>query len=157
MLERTLRSSVPHYFYASSAHVCPIWIQTECSDPPIKEDQAIPAYPELSYGWAELIGEKIIEFARAQSPFFRTSVARITGAYGRNQDYDLQTGSPIPMFIRCAVEYPYLSPFLIISTGEQRQSCCFVKYIVEGIILSVEKLKQAEMVGPFNLGTEEAS
>ena len=154
VLEGVLRSNVPHYFYASSAHVYPIRIQTKRSDLPIKENDVIPACPELSYGWAKLIGEKRIEFARAQNSYLRASVARIIGAYGPNQDYDLQTGSAIPVFIRRAVEYPYLSPFLIMSTGEEGRSYCFVKDVVEGIILSVEKLEQAEMVGPFNLGTE---
>ena len=55
---------------------------------------------------------------------------------------------------RHADEYPRLSPFLVRSAGEEKRSYCFVDDIVDGIILSVEKLNQAEMVGPFNLGAE---
>ncbi len=154
VLDGVLRRSVPHYFYASSAHVYPVRLHTGTTPQPIEENQDLSVYPELSYGWGKLIGEKRVEFARAQGAPLRASVARIIGAYGPNQDYDLQTGSAIPVFIRRAAEYPRLSPFLVRSTGEERRSYCFVDDIVDGIIVSTEKLSQAEMVGPFNLGAE---
>ena len=154
VLNGVLRRYVPHYFYASSAHVYPIRPQTISAAQPIKENQVLPAHPELSYGWGKLVGEKRIEFSRAQGAPLQASVARIIGAYGANQDYDLQTGSAIPVFTRRAIEYPRLSPFLVRSTGEESRSYCFVDDIVDGIILSVEKLNQTEMVGPFNLGAE---
>ena len=100
------------------------------------------------------MGEQRIEFAKAQGTSLRASVARITGAYGPSQDYDLQNGSAIPVFIRRAVEYPLLSPFRVRSTGEERRSSCFVDNIVDGIILSTEKLNQTGMVGRFNLRAE---
>ena len=154
VLDGVLRRSVPHYFYASSAHVYPIGIQTASSAQPVEENQAFPSHPGLSYGWAKIMGEKRIEFAKAQGAPLRASVARIIGAYGPNQDCDLQNGSAIPVFIRRAVEYPRLSPFRVKSTGEERRSYCFVDDVVDGIILSAEKLNQTEMVGPFNLGAE---
>ena len=50
-------------------------------------------------------------------------VARIIGTYGPNQDFDLATGSAIPVFIRRtvfmrrAIEYPQLGPFRVLGTG----------------------------------------
>jgi hypothetical protein len=44
-------------------------------------------------------------------------VARIIGAYGPNQDFDLATASAIPVFIRRAIEYPQLGPFRVLGTG----------------------------------------
>ena len=154
VLDGVLRRSVPHYFYASSAHVYPVGLQTASRVQPIKENQALPAHPGLSYGWGKIMGEKRIEFAKAQGAPLRASMARIVGAYGPNQDYDLQTGSAIPVFIRRAAEYPRLSPFQVRSTGEERRSYCFVDDVVDGIIRSTEKLNQTETVGPFNLGAE---
>lgn len=156
VLNGVLRRRVPRYFYASSAHVYPVTLQTDPRTPPIKEHQALPADPELSYGWAKLLGEKMIECAVTQGEPLRASVSRIIGAYGPNQDYDLQTGSAIPVFIRRAIEYPRRSPFQVMSTGKERRSYCFVKDIVAGIMRSVEKLEERETVGPFNLGTEES-
>lgn len=154
VLDAVIANSVAHYFYASSAHVYPIELQQDTKAPPIRESQVIPAHPELSYGWAKLMGEKRIEYAIAEGHKFRASVARIIGAYGPNQDFNLATGSAIPVFIRRAIEYPALSPFRVLGTGVETRSFCFVSDIVEGILLSTEKLSESPFVGPFNLGAE---
>lgn len=111
VLGGVLRRSVPHYFYASSAHVSPVGLETTFSVRPVKENQSLPAHPGLSYGWGKIMGKQRIEFSKAQDAPLRASVARIIGAYGPSQDYDLQNGFAIPVFIRRAVEYPRLSPF----------------------------------------------
>jgi nucleoside-diphosphate-sugar epimerase len=154
LLDGVIAREVPFYFYASSAHVYPIELQSDAEGPPIREDQAIPAHPELSYGWAKLIGEKRIEYALAEEKQVRASIARIIGAYGPNQDFDLATGSAIPVFIRRAIEYPRLSPFRVLGTGKETRSYCFVGDIVAGIMTSVERLADQACVGPFNLGAE---
>jgi len=154
VLEAVLAQGVPHYFYASSAHVYPIELQQDAEAPPIREDQVIPAHPELSYGWAKLMGEKRIEYAIAEGKNLRASVARIIGAYGPNQDFNLATGSAIPVFIRRAIEFPKLSPFRVLGTGAETRSFCFVSDVVDGILKSTAKLAELPYVGPFNLGAE---
>ena len=67
----TLRAAqdagVVRYLYASSAHVYPAYLQNDPQSPSITRNQAFPADPELSYGWAKLLaGEKQIEYALAQ-------------------------------------------------------------------------------------------
>jgi nucleoside-diphosphate-sugar epimerase len=154
LLDAVLARQVPFYFYASSAHVYPIELQGDAEGPPIREDQVLPAHPELSYGWAKLVGEKRIEYALAEGKPVRASVARIIGAYGPNQDFDLATGSAIPVFIRRAIEYPHLSPFRVLGTGRETRSYCFVGDIVAGIMMSTERLADQPCIGPFNLGAE---
>jgi nucleoside-diphosphate-sugar epimerase len=154
VLGAVLTREVPLYFYASSAHVYPIELQGDAEAMPIREDQVLPAHPELSYGWAKLIGEKRIEYAMAEGRPIRASVARIIGAYGPNQDFDLATGSAIPVFIRRAIEYPHLAPFRVLGTGRETRSYCFVDDIVAGIMTSTEQLAGKPCVGPFNLGAE---
>jgi nucleoside-diphosphate-sugar epimerase len=154
VLRAVLAHRVPFYFYASSAHVYPIELQSNAEAPPIREDQILPAHPELSYGWAKLMGEKRIEYAIAEGKPVRASVARIIGAYGPNQDFDLANGSAIPVFIRRAIEYPHLSPFRVLGTGTETRSYCFVGDIVAGIMTSTEQLADQPCVGPFNLGAE---
>jgi nucleoside-diphosphate-sugar epimerase len=154
VLGAVLAHEVPFYFYASSAHVYPIELQGDAEAAPIREDQVIPAHPELSYGWAKLMGEKRIEYAVAEGKPLRASIARIIGAYGPNQDFDLATGSAIPVFIRRAIEYPRLSPFRVLGTGKETRSYCFVGDIVAGIMISTERLAEQPCVGPFNLGAE---
>lgn len=154
VLEAALAHEVPFYFYASSTHVYPIELQGDTEAAPIREDQVLPAHPELSYGWAKLIGEKRIEYALAERKPIRAAIARITGAYGPNQDFDLATGSAIPVFIRRAIEYPRLSPFRVLGTGKETRSYCFIGDIVAGIMRSTEQLADRPLVGPFNLGAE---
>jgi nucleoside-diphosphate-sugar epimerase len=154
MLAAVLACAVPFYFYASSAHVYPIELQCDAEAPPIREEQVLPAHPELSYGWVKLMGEKRIEYALAEGKPMRASVARIIGAYGPNQDFDLATGSAIPVFIRRAIDYPRLRPFRVLGTGKETRSYCFVGDIVAGIMTSTERLADQACVGPFNLGAE---
>lgn len=154
-LDGVVARGVPYYFYASSAHVYPVELQLRSAPSrPIAECDAIPANPELSYGWAKLLGEKRIDFASAQGESLRASVARINGAYGPNQDCRLDTGSAIPVFIRRAIEYPERAPFKVMSTGQETRSYCFVKDVVEAILLSVAALEARARIGPFNLGSE---
>src|SRR5215469_519932 len=154
VLDAVLACAVPFYFYASSAHVYPIELQRDAEAPPIREDQILPAHPELSYGWAKLMGEKRIEYALAEEKPVRASVARVIGAYGPNQDFDLATGSAIPVFIRRAIEYPGFGPFRVLGTGKETRSYCFVGDVVAGMMISIEQLADERSVGPFNLGAE---
>lgn len=153
MAEALKASGVRRYFYASSAHIYPIELQRSADAPAITEDQAIPASPQLSYGWGKLIGEQLLLNHRIQVPEVRIAIGRIIGAFGPNQDYGLDTGSAIPVFIRRAIEYPE-TPFRVLGSGRETRSFCYVDDVVDAIVLSVEKLEDHEMIGPINLGRE---
>jgi len=155
VLTALIEAGVPHYFYASSAHIYPIELQMDIEAPLIREDQAYPANPSLSYGWAKLIGERAIEAALDQGHEFRAAIARIVGAYGPGQDFDLATGSAIPVFCHRAAKYPQLTPFSVLGTGKETRTYCYVDDVVRAIMLSVEKLDTDQCVGPYNLGTSE--
>jgi GDP-L-fucose synthase len=152
ILNAVIARKVPHYFYASSAHIYPVELQMAADAADIIENQAIPAHPELSYGWAKLMGEKQIEYAIAEGLPLRAAVARIIGAYGPGQDFDLAKGSAIPVFIRRAIEYPKSRPFVALGTGKETRSYCYIDDIVEGILRSICKTQDCNLVGPFNLG-----
>jgi len=145
--------NVSRCFYASSAHIYPIELQRSAEAPAITEDQAIPAHPQLSYGWGKLIGEQLLLNLRIQQPSIRIAIGRIIGAFGPNQDFGLDTGSAIPVFIRRAIEYPN-TPFKVLGSGRETRSFCYVDDIVESLILSVEKLDDSDLIGPINLGRE---
>lgn len=153
VLAAVIDAGVPYYFYASSAHVYPIELQLDIAAPAIREDQAYPANPSLSYGWAKLIGELSIEAARAEGHKFRAAIARMVGAYGPGQDFQLATGSVIPVFCHRAVRFPELQPFRVLGTGKETRTYCYVDDVVRAILLSVKKLEESPQVGPYNLGT----
>jgi nucleoside-diphosphate-sugar epimerase len=155
MWAAALGSRVPYYFYASSAHVYPRDLQRTPDSPLIREEQVYPADPELSYGWAKLVGEQLVLNDVRQGSSTRASIARIIGSYGPNQSLDLATGSAIPVFCRRAIEYPTKGAFVVLGTGTETRSYHHVSDTVEAILRSVEKLQQCPSVGPFNLGSEE--
>jgi len=155
MWRAALDLGVPCYFYASSAHIYPRELQQSPDSPLIREEQAYPADPELSYGWAKLIGEQLLLNDVRQGCSTHVSIARIIGAYGPNQSLDLATGSAIPVFCRRAIEYPAQGPFLVLGSGKETRSYHYVADTIEAILRSVEKLEQASVVGPFNLGAED--
>ncbi len=150
-----VEQGVPYFFYASSAHIYPIDLQSTPDAPLIREELAYPANPELSYGWAKLMGEMLIQFTVAQGCATRASIARIIGAYGPNQDLDLATGSAIPVFCRRAIEFPARAPFVVMGTGKETRSYHFVSDTVEAMLRAVQKSQHASLVGPFNLGSVE--
>jgi nucleoside-diphosphate-sugar epimerase len=155
MLDAARSAGVRRYFYASSAHVYPIELQQAIQAPLIREDQAIPAHPELSYGWAKLIGEKQVEYAKAQGMEMRAAIFRLIGAFGPHQDLDLATGSCIPVFIRRAIEYPRRQPFTIMGTGKETRSYCYIDDVLDAMLLAMERLEDMDLVGPLNIGSEE--
>lgn len=155
MLEGAQKANVERYFYSSSAHVYPIELQQEIQAPCIREEQAIPAHPELSYGWAKLIGEKQIEYAIAQGTTLRGVIFRLIGVFGPNQDLDLATGSCIPVFTRRAIEYPQRQPFTILGTGKETRSYCYIDDVLDAMLLAMEKLDDVQLLEPLNIGSDE--
>ncbi len=156
MWSAAVRANIPFYFYASSAHVYPGDLQQTPDAPLIHEEQAYPANPELSYGWAKLIGEQLIQNTINQGNCTtRAAIGRIIGSYGPNQDLDLATGSCIPVFCRRAIRYPNEGPFTVLGTGAETRSYHFVGDTIEAFLRSVQKLESKRLVGPFNLGAEE--
>ena len=154
LLRAAIEAGVARYLYASSAHVYPSALQGAPDSPEIREEQACPAGPELSYGWAKLYAEKQIQYVIGQGYPIRACIPRLIGAFGKNQDYDLDTGSAIPVFCRRAAEYPGRAPFTVWGTGRETRSYCFADDVIEGLLRSAEKLEATSLLGPFNLGAE---
>jgi nucleoside-diphosphate-sugar epimerase len=150
----SISRQVPYYLYASSAHIYPIGLQSRPDAPPIVENQAYPADPELSYGWAKLLGEKLIQYSVAQGCTTRATIPRLIGSYGPNQDLDVATGSAIPVFCRRAIEYPTRGPFIVLGTGAETRSFHYVSDTIDAILLAVEALVTQPEMPPFNLGGE---
>lgn len=155
VLRAALECGAQRYVYASSAHVYPIELQLTPDAPPIREEQALPAHPQLSYGWAKLIGERELQYLAEEGAPVRGAILRLAGVYGENQDADLDKGSAIPVFIRRAIEYPQRSPFIIKGTGEETRSYCYVGDVVDALLLAAQKLDEQPSLGPLNIGSEE--
>ncbi|MBP7830654.1 MAG: SDR family NAD(P)-dependent oxidoreductase [Kiritimatiellae bacterium] len=149
-----VEARVPSFVYAGSAHVYPEARQQTPDSEPLKESDALPAQPALTYGWGKLVGEVALAGLAAEHSGFNVSLARIMGAYGYHQDTDPATGSVIPVFCRRAALWPKEKPFRIRGTGRETRSYIFVDDVLDALLLSVDAQERLQVVGPFNLANE---
>jgi nucleoside-diphosphate-sugar epimerase len=155
VLESVIKYRVKKYFYASSAHIYPKEYQTVINPQKIKEENAYPANPELTYGWAKLIGEISVTSASAQHDWLNVAIARFIGIYGPNQDFNLATGSVIPVFSHRANKYPEIK-FDVWGTGKETRSYCYISDALDCVEKMVNELDSRKIVGPYNVGKDES-
>ena len=145
---------VGRYVYASSVFVYPARFQGDPKAPALREAQALPADPPNAYGWAKLLGERLLEGAATEYPGLRGAALRLMGVYGPHQSFDLERGSIIPVLVRRAIEYPRRQPFTVRGTGLETRSYCYVGDVVQAMLTAATKLDGGPLPGPLNVGSE---
>ncbi|MFX0149867.1 MAG: NAD-dependent epimerase/dehydratase family protein [Candidatus Hodarchaeota archaeon] len=115
-----------------------------------KEEDAIPANPLTTYGWAKILGEIQCK-AYHQDYGLKCSLPRIFNAYGKNENLDPRWSHVIPSLIRKTILYPK-EGFTIFGCGKQKRAFIYVQDCVEGLLLNMKKIIDAE---PINLGGKE--
>lgn len=147
MLEAARINDVKRFLFTSSA--C-IYREKSLELNRFKEEDAYPANPLTTYGWAKLMGE-----IQCKSYYLdhgiKCSVVRIFNAYGENESLDPKWSHVIPSLIRKAIIYPR-EEFTLFGDGRQERAFLYVQDCVEGLLLSMEKIEDAD---PINLGSEE--
>ena len=147
MLEAARINDVERFLFTSSACV---YREKRSALNRFREEDANPANPLTTYGWAKLIGEIQCETYHLDYGM-KCSVVRIFNAYGENENLDPRWSHVIPSLIRKAILYPQ-EEFSIFGDGEQERGFLYVQDCVEGLILGMEKTVDAD---PINLGSEE--
>ena len=151
VFESVEESSVQKLFYASSSHVYPSGLQAAIDSPSLKEEQAFPTDPSLSYGWNKISSEKYLNYYNGD---IRIAIGRYNGIYGPRQSTDLKRGSIIPVLIERAKRYPEV-PYKILSKGQEERSFCFIDDAIDATILMTESLDDHKFIGPYNIGRTE--
>ena len=147
MLEAARINDVERFQFTSSACV---YRDQETGLNRFKEDDAIPANPLTTYGWAKLLGEIQCK-AYHQDYGIKCSAPRIFNAYGENETLNPKWSHVIPSLIRKAISYPK-EGFRIFGDGKQERAFLYVEDCVNGLLLNMEKVTDAE---PINLGSHE--
>lgn len=147
MLEAARINDVERFLFTSSACV---YREKTLELNRFREEDAYPANPSTTYGWAKLMGEIQCK-SYYQDYGIKSSVVRIFNAYGENENLDPRWSHVIPSTIRKVILYPK-EELRIFGDGTQERAFLYVKDCVEGLILSMEKIEDAE---PINLGSEE--
>jgi len=147
MLEAARLKDVKRFLFTSSACV---YQEKKSALNEFTEEDAYPANPATTYGWAKLLGE--IQCRAYYLDYgVKCSTPRIFNAYGENENLDPRWSHVIPSLIRKALLYPK-EGFKIFGDGRQERAFLYVKDCVDGLMRCMEKIEDAE---PVNLGSEE--
>lgn len=144
MLEAARINDVENFLFASSACV---YRQKTKDLNRFKEEDAIPANPHSTYGWAKVMGEIQCQ-AYYKDYGINCAVPRIFNAYGERENLDPKWSHVIPSFTRKAILYPKVD-FEIFGDGTQERGFLYIDDCVEGLIRCIVKKADGE---PINLG-----
>ncbi len=147
LLEAARINDVEKFLFTSSACV---YGEKTLSINQFKEEDAFPAHPLTTYGWAKIMGELLCKSYYLDYSL-KSSVVRIFNAYGENENLDPRWSHVIPSLIRKSIQYPK-EGFKIFGDGNQERAFLYVQDCVDGLILSIEKISNAD---PINLGSSE--
>ena len=142
MVQWALREKPGRVVYFSSSAAYPTKLQTE--EYYLKEsdiDLTDVSNPDMTYGWAKLTGEYILQYLAAEG--IRTHIFRPFSGYGTDQDLSY----PFPAFISRAKKREEI--FEIWGDGEQVRDFIHIRDICDATISAIEQ----DVTGPINLGS----
>jgi nucleoside-diphosphate-sugar epimerase len=148
MLESAVNADVDRFFYSSSACVYPEEKQLSPEVIPLKESDAIPANPDLGYGWEKIFTEKLCEYYHRDFNV-PVRVARFHNVFGPRASYRGGREKVIGALLRKAIRYPD-EDFIVWGDGKQTRSFLYIDDCLDGILTLTESL----VSGPYNIGSD---
>ena len=145
LLEAARTASVERFLFASSA--C-IYRQQHDDLNTFSEDQAIPANPHSTYGWAKVLGEVACDAYQTDTDLETCSV-RIFNCYGPRESLDPESSHVIPSLCRKVIETPDGGSIELFGDGSQERGFIYVTDLADGMIRAMEKKTNGEAI---NLG-----
>lgn len=145
ILEAARRNDVDRLLFASSA--C-IYRQEHDGLNRFSEEQAIPADPHSTYGWAKVLGEVACQAYHTDCDL-DTGMVRIFNAYGPRESLDPESSHVIPSLCRKVIEEPDGGSIELFGDGTQERGFIYVTDLVEGMIRAMDRKVDGE---PINLG-----
>lgn len=148
MLEAARAHDVDRFLFASSA--C-IYRQQHDDLNRFSEEQAIPADPHSTYGWAKILGEVACR-AYHDDCDIDCGMVRIFNAYGTRESLDPESSHVIPSLCRKVIEEPDGGSIELFGDGAQERGFIYVTDLVEGLCRAMAHKPDGE---PINLGNGE--
>ena len=148
MLEGARINDIDRFLFASSA--C-IYRQEHDDLNRFSEEQAIPADPHSTYGWAKILGEVACQ-AYHEDCDIDTGMVRIFNCYGPRENLDPESSHVIPSLCRKVIEEPDGGSIELFGDGTQERGFIYVTDLVDGMIRTIESKVDGE---PINLGNGE--
>jgi len=147
MIDTAARLGVPRYFFSSS--VC-VYRDMQPGEPPLTEDDAIPANPDNEYGWEKLYAERMAQAYARHYPI-QVRIARFENCYGPEGTWRGGREKAPAAICRKVAEAPDGGTIPVWGDGTAIRNYTYVDDMVEGIYL----LTQSDLEGPVNLGGSE--
>ncbi|WP_049921398.1 NAD-dependent epimerase/dehydratase family protein [Halopiger djelfimassiliensis] len=145
LLEAARINDVETFLFASSA--C-IYRQEHDELNRFSEEQAIPADPHSTYGWAKVLGEVACQ-AYHDDCDIDTAMVRIFNCYGPRESLDPDSSHVIPSLCRKVIEEPDGGSIELFGDGTQERGFIYVTDLVNGMIRTIESKADGD---PINLG-----
>lgn len=145
ILEAARIHDVDRFLFASSA--C-IYRQEHDDLNLFSEEQAIPANPHSTYGWAKILGEVACDAYHTDTTV-NTGAVRIFNCYGPRESLDPDSSHVIPSLCRKVIEESDGGSIELFGDGTQERGFIYVTDLVDGMIEALEKKTDGE---PINLG-----
>jgi len=145
MLEAAVTNDIDRFLFASSA--C-LYNQNDEGLNRFSEDQAIPANPHSTYGWAKVLGEVACRAYHTDTSL-ETGAVRIFNCYGPRESLDPDSSHVIPSLCRKVIEAKNGGSIELFGDGTQERGFIFVTDLVEGMLHAMNEKTDGE---PINLG-----
>jgi UDP-glucose 4-epimerase len=145
LLEAAETNDVDRFMFASSA--C-LYRQQHDDLNRFSEDQAIPANPHSTYGWAKVLGEVACDAYHTDTDL-DTGAVRIFNCYGPRESLDPDSSHVIPSLCRKAIEAEEGDSIELFGDGTQERGFIYVTDLVDGMIRAMDRKTDGE---PINLG-----
>ncbi len=138
---------VPRYFFSSS--VC-IYRDMQPDEPPVTEDDAIPANPDNEYGWEKLYAERVAMAYGRRYPM-QVRIARFENCYGPEGTWTGGREKAPAALCRKVAEAENGGTIEVWGDGTAIRVFTYVDNLVDGIFA----LMHSDLGGPVNLGSDE--
>ena len=148
MLEAARINDINRFLFASSA--C-IYRQQHDDLNRFSEEQAIPANPHSTYGWAKVLGEVACQ-AYHKDCDIDMGIVRVFNAYGPRESLDPDSAHVIPSLCQKVIEAENGDSIKLFGDGTQERGFIYVTDLIKGMITAME---QAVNGDPINLGNGE--
>lgn len=150
VIECCIRHKVKRLFFSSSACVYNMRKQENLHYCSLKESDAIPAEPDLMYGWQKLMGEFMCQAAYEQYGL-QVRIARFHNIFGPEGIWDGGKEKAPAAICRKVAQARDGENISIWGDGKQERSFLYIDECLQGI----EKVMEGGYVIPFNVGSNE--
>lgn len=141
---------VKKLFYSSSACIYPLELQENENNIGLRESDAIPAHPDLCYGWEKLFSE-ILYDAYSRNYGVDISIARFHNVFGIEGTWEGERAKAPAAICRKVAQASNGGEIEVFGTGSYTRSFIDVSECVEGVL----RLIESGYKEPVNIGSDE--